>query len=130
TDHYTACYTPNPTHLCVGASGPFRMETRRADLAFVVAYPLVQRLELLGKLGVSRYQHDIIEEYNPNAGYKYDTGVLLGVGLRFHASPSWAIRAQWDRAETTESSADTRYHVDPTTSFDTYLVSVEYRFGN
>ena len=139
TAQFTKCSTPFVTQMCVGASGPFRMSTERADLSLVTTLPLGPRWELLGKMGLARYKHELSEpRYDGTAeefkfvAYddRYDTMALLGIGLRFRINEFWALRAQWDRATTRVSSADTRFHEDPETEFDTYLVGVEYRLGH
>src|SRR5690606_22570700 len=56
TAHFTGCYTPGPEQACVRS---FEMTSRRADLAFVATLPLTDRFDLLGKLGIARYQHEI-----------------------------------------------------------------------
>lgn len=138
TEQYIDCATPFDTQLCVGFSGPFEMSTRRADLALVATVPLGSRFELLGKLGAARYKHELsARRYDGEIGdfrmtpydTRYETRVLLGVGLRFHIDASWALRAQWDRGTTLVSAADTQFHRHPETAFDTYLLGVEYKLG-
>jgi opacity protein-like surface antigen len=129
---------------CQGLRYDVREKTRsqRLDMAVVATLPVGQRVELFGKLGLSRSRHRVywdrayanVESPTFSGSFlTYDdmnTGLVRGWGARFKVSPAWVIRAQYESAdevggpeEFTNERADGR-----PAAVDNWWLGTEYRF--
>jgi len=116
-----------------------KARSQRLDMAVIATLPLGQRVELFGKLGLSRSRHRLYWSYGiwqdeGNFGryrLKYhdmSTGLVKGGGVRLKVSPSWSIRAQYESADEVGGKGNSNAGQGRPAAVDNWWLGTEYRF--
>lgn len=111
-----------PGVLCVPEAYPIVIDQSvdRFDLSLVGILPLGEQFDLFGKVGYARATFD--ERFKqgmlPATGFSEDySETIYGVGGRWHFTPAWSLRLEWDRSGMDDVDVDS------------YWLGVEFRFG-
>ena len=103
SEHVTFCpgtLSEDPINCLFDAYGPSRSTTQRADFTVQAIRPIGERFEVMAKLGIARTRHEtLFLVANPHTDTEYFTGRIIGAGVRFFITPSWALRLDYDRSE-------------------------------
>jgi opacity protein-like surface antigen len=107
---------------CVPEAYPIVIEQsiERLDVSLLGILPLGERFEVFGKLGYlqAKFEETLKQGMLPSSRFSDDySETVYGVGGRWHATPAWSLRLEWDRSKIEDVDVDS------------YWLGVEYRFG-
>lgn len=116
-----------------------KARSQRLDMAVIATLPIGQRVELFGKLGLSRSRHRLywsygnedrpdFSEYGPARYDDVSTGLVKGWGGRIKLSPAWAIRAQYESADRVGGKGNSNAGQGRPAAVENWWLGAEYRF--
>lgn len=116
-----------------------KARSQRLDMAVIATLPIGRRVELFGKLGLSRSRHRLywsygneerpdFSEYGPARYNDLSTGLVKGWGARLKLSPAWAVRAQYESADKVGGKGNSNAREGRPAAVENWWLGTEYRF--